>query len=59
MRYIIHAVEDVTDVVRLEKRQAKKDRIAEDDLKEEHRRLVEAVTALGPPAISNGRKGGR
>ena len=46
LRYILHAVEDVTDVVRLEKAQAKKDRIAEDDLKEEHRKLVEAVTAL-------------
>jgi signal transduction histidine kinase len=46
LRYIIHAVEDVTDLVRLGKEQAKKDRIAEDDLKEEHRRLIEAVTAL-------------
>jgi light-regulated signal transduction histidine kinase (bacteriophytochrome) len=46
LRYILHAVEDVTGMVRLEKEQAKKDRIAEDDFKEEHRRLVEAVTAL-------------
>ena len=46
LRYIIHAVEDVTGLVRLEKEQAKKDRIAEEDLKQEHGRLVEAVNAL-------------
>jgi PAS domain S-box-containing protein len=46
LRYIIHAVEDVTEIVRLEREQAKKDRIAADDFNEEHRRLVEAVTAL-------------
>jgi PAS domain S-box-containing protein len=46
LRYIIHAVEDVTDIVQLEQAQAKKDRIAAEDFNEEHRRLVEAVTAL-------------
>ena len=43
---IIHAVDDVTEAVRLEKHHAAKDRLAEAAFTEEHRRLVEAVTAL-------------
>lgn len=44
--YIIHAVDDVTEAVRLEKHHAAKDRLAAAAFTEEHRRLVEAVTAL-------------
>jgi len=44
--YIIHAVEDVTATVRLTERHDEKDRLAGEALVREHRRLVEAVTAL-------------
>lgn len=46
LRYIIHAVEDVTEAVRLEQHHAKKDRLTEAALRDEHQRLGEAVTAL-------------
>jgi signal transduction histidine kinase len=46
VRYIIHAVEDVTDLVRLEKHSVEQDRLAGIAMEEEHGRLVEAVRAL-------------
>ncbi len=46
LQFIIHSVEEVTAFVRLERGQAEKERIAENELKLEHARLVEAVTAL-------------
>lgn len=46
VRYIIHAVEDVTEIVRLEKHSVEQDRRAGLAMKEEHGRLVEAVRAL-------------
>jgi signal transduction histidine kinase len=46
VRYIIHAVEDVTGLVTLEKRAAEQDRRAALAMQEEHGRLVEAVRAL-------------
>jgi signal transduction histidine kinase len=46
LRYIIHAVEDVTALVRLEKLGERKDRAAAAALLEEQQRLVESNTAL-------------
>jgi signal transduction histidine kinase len=46
VRYIIHAVEDVTEAVRLEQHHENRERVAAASLHEEHQRLVEAVTAL-------------
>jgi signal transduction histidine kinase len=44
--YIIHAVEDVTEAVRLERSHEDKDRLAAAAMQEEHRRLIETATAL-------------
>jgi signal transduction histidine kinase len=46
VRYIIHAVEDVTGMVRLEQRSEEQNRLAGVAMEEEHARLVEAVRAL-------------
>ena len=46
VRYIIHAVEDVTELVRLEQHSVEQNRRAGVAMQEEHGRLVEAVRAL-------------
>ena len=46
LKYIIHSVEDVTEVVRLEKVQIEKDLAAEAAIAAEHTRLVESNIAL-------------
>jgi signal transduction histidine kinase len=46
LKYILHSVEEMTEIVRLEQAQLEKDRAAEAALRDEHRRLAEANIAL-------------